>query len=76
MIMKKEILLKVVVDDNKIGYAIQKNGFEKSLSSSFEVLGILSKVLKDEQEKVEKSLNTETDCKIRESMDGTEYFIN
>jgi len=67
--MKKEILLRIVIDGDRIGSIIQRNGFDDSLSSAFEVLGILQKVVKDEQEKIDKKLEVTTDYTIKEPID-------
>ena len=67
--MKKEILMRVVIEGNQIGCVIQKNGFDESLSSSFEVLGILQKVVRDEQEKIDRKLEVQTDYTIKEPVE-------
>ena len=67
--MKKEFLLRVVIDGDRIGTVLQKNGFDESLSSSFEVIGILQKVVNDEQSKIDKKLDVRTNYTVKEPMD-------
>lgn len=76
-IMKKEIILKVVVDGEHIATAMQKNGFDSSLNSSFEIIGILQKILDDEKIKLEQKLRTTKDITVKEPLaeeDDRVYF--
>lgn len=76
--MRKEIILKVIIDEKNIGTVIQKIGFDTSISSSFEVTGILQKVLDDEKAKL--NLRTTSDYSIKENNVNTkkeneEFFL-
>mgnify|MGYP001300020664 CR=1 FL=1 len=76
--MKKEILLRVVIDGQRIDSIIQKRGYDGSLSSSFEIIGILHKVVRDEQEKINNTLKVTNDISIKEPItekDGDVFFL-
>jgi hypothetical protein len=68
--MKKEINIHVVIEGNKLGSVIQKSGYADDLSSSFEVTGILQKLLHDEQTKLDEKLKTEKTFSVRENKNG------
>ena len=76
--MKKEIILRVIIDGGTIATAIQKNGFDESLNSSFEINGILQKIVDDEKDKLNQKLKTTNDYTVKEPMtkkDGDEVFL-
>jgi len=76
--MKKEILLRVIIEGNQIASVIQKIGFDDNLSSSFEIIGVLQKIITDEEEKINKKLKVSTDLSIKEPItkkDGDEFFF-
>jgi len=64
--MKKEIFLRVILDNGTLATVIQKSGFDESLNSSFEINGILQKVIDDEKMKLNNKLHTTTDYTIKE----------
>ena len=66
--MRKEIILRVIIEGETIGSVIQKSGFDSSLSSWFEITGILQKIVDDEKEKIAKRLKTTSDYMIKEPM--------
>jgi len=68
--MKKEILIKIVIDNDKIGSIIQKSGFVDDISSTFEFIGILNKVIHDEQSKLDERLKVEQKYLIKEPHDS------
>lgn len=64
--MKKEILVRVMIDGNKIGSIIQKNGFDESLSSQKEIISWLYHIAKDEDDKLRKKMETTMNYTIKE----------
>jgi len=70
--MKKEMLIRIVIDDNKIGSIIQKSGFTDDINSTFEFIGILNKVIHDEQTKLDDKLKVEQKYLIKEPHDGND----
>lgn len=73
--MKKEIYIKIVVEGDKIGSIIHKSGFKDDISSKFEVIGILHKVVSDEQAKLDDKLKVQTNYTIKEPLDNNEDAI-
>ena len=73
--MRKEIIIKIIIEGDKIGSIIHKSGFKGDIDSKFEVIGILSKVIHDEQEKLNEKLKTEKNYIIKEPMDNNEDAI-
>ena len=73
--MRKEIFIKIVIDGDKIGSIIQKTGFTESISSRFEIMGILNKVVSDEQLKMNNKLNIEQNYNIKQILDNEEDAI-
>jgi hypothetical protein len=51
----KELIIRVVIDQDKVATAVQKKGFENqsSASTAFEVVGILENLKKIEQDKLD-----------------------
>ena len=64
--MKKEIFIRVVIDENKFGSIIQKNGFDESLSSQKEMVAWLYHIAKDEDNKLRKKMETAVDYTVKE----------
>jgi len=52
----KEITIKIVVRDKDILSIIRKSGFNDTIDSDFEVIGILSKLVRDAQAKYDKKM--------------------
>lgn len=73
--MKKEINIKIVIKENQIGSIIQKVGFEDSISSKLEVIGMLTKVLIDEQIKLNNELNVGKKYSFKEPMNNNDDAI-
>lgn len=73
--MKKEIYIKIVIDEDKIGSIIHKSGFKNDISSKFEVIGILHKIVADEQAKLDDRLKVEKNYSIREPLDNEDDAI-
>lgn len=68
--MRKEIIIKIVIEEDKIGSIIHKSGFKDDVSSKFEVIGILNKVVADEQAKLDDKLKVQTNYIIKEPLDN------
>jgi hypothetical protein len=64
--MKKELIIKVVIVNDQIGAVVSRSGFPDTLSSSFEIVGVLQKLVKDEQEKLDKKLKTQQSFTVKE----------
>lgn len=64
--MKKELVIKYVIDeDNKLsGSIIHKGGFKDDISSSHMIIGILYKLLSDEQAKLDSKFIIQSDVAI------------
>ena len=67
--MKKEIFIRVVIEGDKIGSIIHKSGFRDDISSKLEVIGILNKIITEEQAKLDDKLKVETNYTIKEPVD-------
>lgn len=67
--MRKEIIIRIIVEGNKIGSMIHKSGFKDDISSNFEVIGILEKIISDEQSKLDNKLKIEQNYIIKEPFD-------
>jgi hypothetical protein len=68
--LRKEIIIKIVIEEDKIGSIIHKSGFKDDVSSKFEVIGILNKVVADEQAKLDDKLKVQTNYIIKEPLDN------
>jgi hypothetical protein len=64
--MKKEILIRVIIEDNKFGSIIQKNGFNESLSSQKEMVSWLYHIAKDEDDKLRKKMEMTVNYTVKE----------
>ena len=64
--MKKEILIRVVIDGNKLGTIIQKDGFDESISSQKEIVSWLYHIAKDEDDKLRKKMEVIVNYSIKE----------
>ena len=64
--MKKEILIRVVIDGNKLGTIIQKDGFDESISSQKEIVSWLYHIAKDEDDKLRKKMEVVVNYSIKE----------
>ena len=64
--MKKEIIIKIVIEGDTYGSIIHRSGFPDNISASFETIGILTKLLQEEQAKLDKKLKTERNYTIKE----------
>lgn len=49
----KELIIHVKIDKVQTATVIKRNGFDKNISSSYEVIGILQNLIKLEQDKME-----------------------
>jgi hypothetical protein len=68
--LRKEIIIKIIIEGDKIGSIIHKSGFNDDISSKFEVIGILRKIISDEQLKLDNKLKVEKNFIIKESLDN------
>ena len=66
--MKKELLIKVVIEDGKIGSIIQKIGFKDDVSSKLEIIGILNKLLMNEQQKMDNNMSLLQEYNIKDKI--------
>jgi hypothetical protein len=73
--LRKEIIIKVVIEGDKIGSIIHKSGFKDDISSKFEVIGILNKVMADEQAKLDDKLKVQTNYTVKEPLGNNEDAI-
>lgn len=73
--MRKEIIIKIVVEGDKIGSIIHKSGFKNDISSKFEVIGILNKVVSDEQAKLDDKLKVQTNYTVKEPLEDNDNAI-
>jgi len=73
--LKKEITIKIVIEGDKIGSIIHKSGFKNDISSNFEILGILNKLILDEQLKLSNKLKIEQNYIFKESIEDNEHAI-
>ena len=58
----KEILIKIVVDNDKVGSVINSKGFSKSVLGQFEILGLLENLVDIHKRNI-KSLQKKTNLK-------------
>lgn len=55
--MKKELVIKMVISDGvTLGSIVHKEGFKDDLDSSFQIVGMLQKLVRDEQDKLDNKL--------------------
>jgi hypothetical protein len=73
--LRKEIIIKIVVEGDKIGSIIHKSGFKNDISSKFEVIGILNKVVSDEQAKLDDKLKVQTNYTVKEPLEDNDNAI-
>jgi hypothetical protein len=73
--MKKEITIKIVINENKIGSIMQKSGFNDDISSMFEIIGILRRVVSDEELRLNQKLTIERNFKFKEPLGKGENGI-
>jgi len=62
--------MKIIIDEDKIGSIIYKSGFKNDIGSKFEVIGILHKVVSDEQAKLDDKLKVQTNYTIKEPFEN------
>ena len=67
--MTKEIIIKIVIEGDKIGSIIHKSGFKDDISSKFEIIGVLNKIISDEQLKLDSKLKLEQNYTFKEALD-------
>jgi hypothetical protein len=76
--MKKEIIIRMMYEGNDFSSIVHRSGFQDNISSSFEIIGMLSKLLQDEQTKLNEKLKTKINYSIKEPInkDGGENLYN
>jgi hypothetical protein len=70
--MKKELIIKIIIEGDNVGSIIHKSGFKDDISSKYEVIGILNKIIFDEQSKLNNKLKIKKDFTIRTPLDTNE----
>ena len=70
--MKKELIIKIIIDGDNVGSIIHKSGFKDDISSKYEVIGILNKIIFDEQSKLNNKLKVKKDFTIKTPLDENE----
>ena len=66
--MKKELIIKIIIDGDNVGSIVHKSGFKDDIGSKYEVIGILNKILFDEQLKLNEKLKVEKNFTIKKSL--------
>jgi len=66
--MKKELIIKIIIDGDNVGSIVHKSGFKDDIGSKYEVIGILNKILFDEQLKLNDKLKVEKNFTIKKSL--------
>lgn len=74
--LKKEIIIRYMIDeDNRVvNSIIYKKGFTNEITSQYAITGILHKILRDEEDRLNKLTKVQTDCDIQQPLknDGRE----
>ena len=70
--MKKELIIKIIIEGDNVGSIIHKSGFKDDISSKYEVIGILNKIIFDEQLKINNKLKVKKDFIIKTPLDEDE----
>ena len=68
--MKKEITIKIVIDGDTIGSIISKSGFVDDISSKFEIIGILNRLIAEEQKKLDDKLKVHQNYIFKETLNN------
>ena len=68
--MKKEITIKIVIDGDTIGSIISKSGFVDDISSKFEIIGILNRLITEEQTKLDDKLKVHQNYIFKETLNN------
>jgi len=66
----KKIIIGIVVEGDRINSIIHKSGFQDNISSGFEFIGILNKLIADEQSKLNNKLKFKRGYTIKEPLDN------
>ena len=56
----KELIIQIKIDKHQTATVIKRQGFEESVSSNYEVIGILENLIRIEQDKMTKNSTTVT----------------
>ena len=70
--MKKEITIKIVIEGDTIGSIISKSGFVDDISSKFEIIGILNRLITEEQTKLDNKLKVHKNYIFKETLDNND----
>jgi len=70
--MRKELIIKIIIEGDNVGSIIHKSGFKDDISSKYEVIGILNKIIFDEQSKLNNKLKVKKDFTIKTPLDENE----
>jgi hypothetical protein len=70
--MRKELIIKIIIDGDNVGSIIHKSGFKDDVSSKYEIIGILNKIIFDEQLKLDNKLKLKKDFIIKAPLDTDE----
>ena len=68
--MKKEITIKIVIEGDTIGSIISKSGFVDDISSKFEIIGILNRLIAEEQKKLDDKLKVHQNYIFKETLNN------
>lgn len=68
--MKKEITIKIVIEGDTIGSIISKSGFVDDISSKFEIIGILNRLITEEQTKLDDKLKVHQNYIFKETLNN------
>ena len=66
--MRKELIIKIIIDEDNVGSIIHKSGFKDDVDSKYEVIGILNKILFDEQLKLNDKLKVKKNFTVKKSL--------
>jgi hypothetical protein len=70
--MRKELIIKIIIEGDNVGSIIHKSGFKDDVNSKYEVIGILNKIIFDEQLKLDNKLKLKKDFIIKTPLDTDE----
>ena len=63
----KELTIKVVIKDNEILSIMKKSGFNGTIDSDFEIIGILSKLLRTAQTRLDSKIEEKNHINIKKN---------